>query len=52
LALGSVGYHPNAGRTAYYVEVERGFIGKPDLEMPAEFWQGTGYSPALRPGAD
>jgi hypothetical protein len=33
--------------TKYCVEVERGWIGKPVLSYPAEFWQGTGYSPDL-----
>ena len=49
IALQSVRYYPNANRTAYYIEVERGWIGKPTLEMPAEFWKGTGYSASLRP---
>ena|ERR1700719_2819574 len=31
----------------YCVEVERGWIGKPVLSYPPEFWQGTGYSPDL-----
>jgi hypothetical protein len=33
--------------TKYCVEVERGWIGKPVLSYPAEFWQRTGYSPDL-----
>jgi hypothetical protein len=33
--------------TKYCVEVERGWIGKPVLSYPPEFWQGTGYSPDL-----
>ena len=45
IALRSVSYLPNKDRTAYYVEVQRGWIGKPHLEMPREFWQGTGYRP-------
>jgi hypothetical protein len=49
IALQSVRYYTNADRTAYYVEVERGWIGKPDLEMPAEFWRGTGYATSLKP---
>ena len=49
LALSSVAYYPNADHTRYYVEVERGWVGKPDLQMPAEFWQGTGYDPSLKP---
>ena len=47
IALNSVRYVPNAERTAYFIEVERGWIGKPDLRMPDEFWKGTGYNPAL-----
>jgi hypothetical protein len=49
LALNSVAYYTNPEGTAYYVEVERGWAGKPTLDMPAEFWKGTGYSPALKP---
>jgi hypothetical protein len=48
IALQSVRYYTNADRTAYYVEVERGWIGKPELEMPAEFWRGTGYTTTLK----
>lgn len=47
--LNSTSYYPNPERTAYYVEVERGWIGKPDFQLPPEFWQGTGYSPRLKP---
>jgi hypothetical protein len=49
IALQSVRYCPNADRTAYYLEVERGWIGKPDLKMPDEFWRGTGYTTSLKP---
>src|ERR1700677_3082176 len=42
--LRHVRYYPNADRTAYYVEVESGWVGKPDLKMPDEFWQGTGFT--------
>lgn len=49
IALQRVGYYPNAGRTAYYVEVQTGWVGKPSLEMPDEFWRGTGYSASLKP---
>ena len=49
MALQSVSYYPNADHSAYYLEVERGWVGKPTLEMPNEFWRGTGYSVALRP---
>jgi hypothetical protein len=49
IALQSVRYYPNADRTKYYIEVERGWIGKPELKMPDEFWQGTGYTTTLKP---
>lgn len=47
IATKSVSYRTNASRSRYCVEVERGWIGKPNLEMPAEFWQGTGYDQIL-----
>jgi hypothetical protein len=49
LALQSVRYVPSPTRDAYYIEVERGWVGKPDLAMPPEFWKGTGYSASLKP---
>ena len=49
LALTSVKYVPSPNRDAYYIEVERGWMGKPDLKMPPEFWKGTGYSASLKP---
>jgi hypothetical protein len=50
LALSSVRYYPAPDGSKYYVEVERGWVGKPVLdEYPPEFWQGTGYSPSLKP---
>ena len=52
VALQSVGYYPNADRTGYYIEVHRGWVGKPSLQMPDEFWRGTGYSPALKPNSE
>lgn len=51
LAVNSVAYYPNPERTAYFIEVQRGWVGKPSLEMPEEFWRGTGYNPALKPTA-
>src|SRR5439155_11504429 len=48
-ALMSVRYYPSPNRDAYYIEVERGWMGKPKFAVPAEFWKGTGYSPALKP---
>jgi hypothetical protein len=49
MALMSVRYYPSENRDSYYIEVERGWIGKPTFVMPPEFWKGTGYSPALKP---
>lgn len=48
-ALARVRYIPNSDRSAYFVEVEIGWMGKPKLVMPDEFWKGTGYSAALDP---
>ncbi len=45
-------YQPSPNRDAYYIEVERGWMGKPDLRIPPEFWKGTGYSKLLKPGGD
>ena len=45
----SVAYYPNADRTRYYIEVEHGWIGKPNLQIPDAFWQGTGYDASLKP---
>jgi hypothetical protein len=47
LALDSVSYRVNEARTKYCVRVERGWVAKPNLQMPSEFWVGTGYDPAL-----
>ena len=49
IALRSVSYYPNSDGTAYFIEVERGWVAKPKLVMPPEFWKGTGYSPILNP---
>lgn len=49
IALINVRYYPSRNRDAYYIEVERGWMGKPTFTMPPEFWKGTGYSPALKP---
>jgi len=49
MALNSVKYIPAQDRESYYVEVTRGWMGRPDLDMPDEFWQGTGYDPKLKP---
>ncbi len=47
IAVDAVAYHVNGDGTRYCIEVQRGWVGKPKLEMPAEFWQGTGYDRAL-----
>ena len=47
LALSRVSYRTSADRTAYYVEVERGWLAKPVLEISEGFWTGTGYDPSL-----
>jgi len=49
IALQSVRYFPNADRTKYYIEVVRGWMGKPHLKMPEGFWLGTGYDEHLKP---
>lgn len=51
LPLGVVSYRANPEGTAYYVEVQRGWAGKPLLHMPPEFWQGTGFREDLKPSA-
>lgn len=48
IALNSVKYHPSVYLKSYYVEVELGWMGKPDIEIPEEFWQGTGYDEKLK----
>jgi hypothetical protein len=47
IALHSVRYVAAKDGSSYYVEVQRGWIGKPELNMPAEFWRRTGYNPKL-----
>jgi hypothetical protein len=48
LWLDGMRYVVSPDGSKYYVEVERGWIGKPVLSYSSEFWQGTGYSPALK----
>jgi hypothetical protein len=48
-ALLAVRYYPAPDGSKYCVEVVRGWIGKPALKYPPEFWQGTGYSADLCP---
>ena len=47
IALQSVRYVVAEDGSSYFVEVQHGWIGKPDLSIPAEFWRGTGYNPKL-----
>ncbi len=49
IALQSVKYYVNGEGTAYCIEVQTGWVGKPELNMPDEFWRGTGYSEKLKP---
>ena len=49
IILPTVAYYPNADRSAYFVEVTRGWIGQPHLSYPPEFWRGTGFREELRP---
>ena len=42
-------YYPSTDHQHYYVEVERGWIGKPTLTMPDEFWKNTGFDVNLKP---
>lgn len=44
---GSVRYKSNMEQDKYCVEVAVGWIAKPELNMPDEFWQGTGYDSSL-----
>ena len=45
--LNSTRYVVSPDGTRYCIEVERGWMGKPVLSYPPEFWKGTGYSPDL-----
>ena len=47
IAIQSVRYVVNDEQNKYCVAVTRGWIGKPELDIPPEFWQGTGYDPSL-----
>lgn len=49
IVLPTVAYYPNANRSAYFVEVTKGWMGRPQLSYPPEFWRGTGYREELRP---
>ena len=43
IALHSVRYCPSPDQKTYYLEVTRGWVGKPTLTFPADFWVGTGF---------
>jgi len=47
--ISSVKYYPSEDRQSYYIEVGRGWVGKPALVMPEDFWQNTGYDKNLKP---
>lgn len=47
--LDAVEYCTDPDGTQYYLEVRRGWIGKPELSLPPEFWQGTGFNKSLAP---
>ena len=48
-ALVGVRYYPASDGSKYCIEIVQGWMGKPSLKYPPEFWQGTGYSPDLCP---
>ncbi|MHC4118412.1 MAG: hypothetical protein ACYSWO_13000 [Planctomycetota bacterium] len=47
--INGTSYYPSDDGQSYYVEVHRGWIGKPTLVMPDQFWQNTGYDERLNP---
>jgi hypothetical protein len=47
LAVQSVRYIAASDGSSYFVDVQRGWIGKPQLVLPEEFWHGTGFNPEL-----
>lgn len=49
IALQSVLYVCAEDRETYFLEVQRGWVGKPKLLMPEGFWKGTGFDPDLDP---
>src|SRR5687767_7072477 len=52
LALRSVRYYAAPDGSSYFVEVARGWVGKPVLDIPPDFWKGTGYSSTLKPPSE
>ena len=49
IALGAVQYCAAPDGSRYFVQVQRGWMGRPDLKMSQEFWKGTGLDPTLAP---
>ena len=49
IALSRVAYTPAPDRRSYYLEVTTGWLAKPTLSLPEEFWRGTGYRLGLKP---
>src|SRR2546427_746865 len=48
IILSTVAYYPSSDRSAYYLEVTRGWVARPRLSYPPEFWRGTGFREELR----
>jgi hypothetical protein len=49
IALQSVSYCVAADGQSYFVDVTRGWMGRPDLKPPPEFWQRTGFNAKIGP---
>jgi hypothetical protein len=49
IALASVTYCAANDQKSYFVEVHRGWVGKPSFELPTDFWKNTGFSKDLGP---
>jgi len=47
--INAVAFCSSADGESYFVEVQRGWMGKPVLTPNKEFWNGTGFDPALGP---
>ena len=45
----SVDYCRSESADSYFVEVQRGWVGKPKLEYDDAYWVGTGYDPTVGP---
>jgi len=50
MAIHSVRYIVAPDGMSYFVEMERGWIGKPRLSLPEDFWHGTGFNAGLNRG--